>query len=96
MTVYRAEPSPTKRGTIAALLKALHAPEWAAPNLDGLADVLRDLSWLPEEPIDLHWHIHPDLDNEIQSMVHAVLEAAEREAKSSKRPIRFATGNQEP
>jgi len=40
-----------KRTAIAALYRQVGAPDWAAPNLDGLADVLRDLSWLPAGPV---------------------------------------------
>jgi len=36
-----------RRAAIAALYRQVSAPDWAAPNLDALADVLRDLSWLP-------------------------------------------------
>ena len=44
--------------TIAAIYAQVRAPLWAARNLDGLADVLRDLSWLPEGPVELRL---PDL-----------------------------------
>jgi hypothetical protein len=40
-----------KAAAIRAVYAAVHAPSWAAPNLDGLADVLRDLSWLPSGPV---------------------------------------------
>jgi hypothetical protein len=40
-----------KRTVIAALYRQVGAPDWAAPNLDALADVLRDLSWLPPGPL---------------------------------------------
>ena len=36
---------------IADVYRQVAAPDWARPNLDGLADVLRDLSWLPEGPV---------------------------------------------
>ena len=41
----------TKQDAIAAIYAQVSAPDWAAPNLDGLTDVLRDLSWLPEGPV---------------------------------------------
>ena len=41
------EESSTKADAIRAIYRAVDAPDWAAPNLDALADVLRDLSWLP-------------------------------------------------
>ena len=43
---------------IAAIYAQVRAPVWAARNLDGLADVLRDLSWLPDGPVELRL---PDL-----------------------------------
>jgi hypothetical protein len=42
------------RAAIRELYTQVQAPEWAAPNLDALADVLRDLSWLPLGPVDLN------------------------------------------
>ena len=45
----------TKAEAIQAIYRAVEAPAWAAPNLDGLADVLRDLSWLPAGPVLLRW-----------------------------------------
>ncbi|WAX56416.1 barstar family protein [Jatrophihabitans cynanchi] len=40
-----------KRAAITAIYRQVRAPDWAAPNLDALADVLRDLSWLPAGPV---------------------------------------------
>lgn len=40
-------PASTKQDAIRAIYAAVQAPDWAAPNLDALIDVLRDLSWLP-------------------------------------------------
>jgi Barstar (barnase inhibitor) len=45
----------SKREAIAEFYRAVEAPSWAAPNLDGLADVLNDLSWLPTGEITLAW-----------------------------------------
>jgi hypothetical protein len=42
-----------RHDAIRAVYAAVRAPSWAAANLDGLADVLRDLSWLPEGPVPL-------------------------------------------
>jgi hypothetical protein len=44
-----------KEDAIRAIYAAVSAPEWAAPNLDGLIDVLRDLSWLPPGPVELRF-----------------------------------------
>jgi Barstar (barnase inhibitor) len=38
---------------IADIYAQLGAPDWAAYNLDALADVLRDLSWLPDGPVEV-------------------------------------------
>lgn len=38
---------------IAAVYAQVGAPDWAAHNLDALADVLRDLSWLPDGPVEI-------------------------------------------
>ena len=49
---------PERDETIAAIYAQLDVPTWAARNLDALADVLRDLSWLPAGPVQLRL---PDL-----------------------------------
>jgi hypothetical protein len=43
----------TLRNAIRAIYDQVAAPEWAALNLDALADILRDLSWLPEGTVAL-------------------------------------------
>jgi hypothetical protein len=91
MTVYRAEASPTKRGTIEAILRALQAPEWAAPNLDALADVLRDLSWLPQGPAELHWQVSSALPSDTKSAITDVLSTAQRQTAAGPRPFRLTT-----
>ncbi len=40
-----------KRDAIRSIYDQVDAPDWAATNLDALADVLRDLSWLPPGPV---------------------------------------------
>jgi hypothetical protein len=40
-----------KRALLAALGKALRFPAWYGQNWDGLADCLRDLSWLEPGPL---------------------------------------------
>ncbi|WP_375501650.1 hypothetical protein [uncultured Jatrophihabitans sp.] len=44
----------TLRDAVGDIYLQVQAPAWAAPNLDGLADVLRDLSWLPPGPVPVH------------------------------------------
>lgn len=45
----------SKQDVIAAIYRAVDAPSYAATNLDALADILGDLSWLPGGPITLAW-----------------------------------------
>jgi hypothetical protein len=78
-----------KADAIGAIYEQVDAPEWAAPNLDGLADVLRDLSWLPERPVLITL---PDLsrlpDDERAALLHVLAEAA-AESIDSSRPVRI-------
>lgn len=67
---------------IRAVYAQVHAPAWAAPNLDGLLDVLRDLSWLPEGEIVL--------DRPADPQVVAVLRQAEADTADGPRPVRLA------
>jgi hypothetical protein len=78
-----------KADAIRTIYGQVGAPEWAAPNLDGLADVLRDLSWLPERPVHLTL---PDLrglpDDERAALLHVLAEAV-TESIASARPVRI-------
>ncbi len=76
----RVEAARTKAGVIRALYRAVAAPDWAAPNLDALADVLRDLSWLPPGPVVLAWP-EPDL-RDGERIVDVVREVAVDSADS--------------
>ena len=69
----------TSRDAIRAVYAQVRAPEWAAPNLDGLLDVLRDLSWLPEGPVVL--------DVPSDDRVRSVLRQAADETAAGSRPI---------
>ena len=71
----------TKADVIRAIYRAVAAPAWAAPNLDGLADVLRDLSWLPPGPVVLIW---PDPGD--KAIVDVVRRTA-AESGTSDRPL---------
>ncbi len=66
---------------IRAVYAQLRAPAWAAANLDGLADVLRDLSWLPEGPVVV--------DVPADERVEAVLRRAVDETAAGPRPLRL-------
>jgi Barstar (barnase inhibitor) len=87
MTVYRVPAAATKRDAIRAIYAAVQAPRWASPNLDGLADVLRDLSWLPPEPVTLDWATSPELPSADREAIGRVLRAATRETEDSPRPV---------
>jgi hypothetical protein len=60
------------------------APPWVTANLDALADVLRDLSWLPEGPVQL---IVPELADAEGSALRAVLWQLAEETADGRRPI---------
>jgi hypothetical protein len=66
---------------IRAIYRQVDAPEWAAANLDALADVLRDLSWLPEGPVELSVAEAP-------WDVIRVLRQVEDDTAASVRPVR--------
>jgi hypothetical protein len=69
---------------ILAIYLQVGAPEWAAANLDALADVLRDLSWLPDGPI----HIAvPELAEPDATQLRAVLWQVAGETADGPRPI---------
>ncbi len=81
------EPRPSKRETIEAIYAAVGAPAWAAPNLDALADVLRDLSWRPDGPIELDWQIDPELPEADTTAIADVLAAAVGESVGGAHPL---------
>ncbi len=74
---------------IGTIYRQVRAPEWAARNLDALADVLRDLSWLPDGPVDVDV---PDLTvlGEIDAVrLDSVVLAAATESAEGPRPVRL-------
>ncbi len=88
MTERYVAPAATKRDAIRAIYAAVNAPDWAAPNLDGLIDVLRDLSWLPPGPVVLHWT--PDrLPAADERAVVEALTIAQDETAPTDRPVRL-------
>lgn len=72
------------RQAIEAIYAQVGAPGWAAPNLDALADVLRDLSWLPEGTVTIRV---PDTEN---PRVLAVVQRAVVESVGAPRPVRLS------
>jgi hypothetical protein len=69
------------RAAIAAIYVQVGAPDWAATNLDGLADVLRDLSWRGPGPVEVEV-------GEAPPEVLAVVERAAAETAGRARPVR--------
>jgi hypothetical protein len=80
----------TKPDAIGAVYRQVHAPDWAAANLDGLADILRDLSWLPAGPVEIRTPVVSDPEE--QRSLDAVLARAADESAGSARPIRLIRG----
>jgi hypothetical protein len=77
----------SKREAIAAFYRAVEAPSWAAPNLDGLADVLGDLSWLPAGRITLAWVDRGTVPDEPRRQITRVLEDASAESVRTPHPL---------
>lgn len=69
---------------IAAIYLQIGAPDWAAANLDALADVLRDLSWMPAGPIQL---TVPELAEPEAAQLRAVLWQVAAETAGGPRPV---------
>lgn len=69
---------------IESIYAQVEAPDWAAPNLDALADVLRDLSWLPEGTVALRV---PDVTGEDYVRLAAVLLQVVDETADGPRPV---------
>ncbi|SDJ06576.1 Barstar (barnase inhibitor) [Frankineae bacterium MT45] len=84
-------PAGGKSETITAIYQAVEAPSWARPNLDALADVLRDLSWLPEGPLELRWSISPDLAEADRVAIASVLAQSSQQSADSPRPFTVHT-----
>jgi hypothetical protein len=75
------------RAAISAVYAQVDAPDWAAVNLDGLADVLRDLSWLPEGTVVIDV---PDVTGTDYGRLLAVLTAVMDETAGGPRPVVLA------
>jgi RNAse (barnase) inhibitor barstar len=79
----------TLREAIAAIYAQVTAPDWARPNLDGLADVLRDLSWLPVGEVALQLPDTEGMSDEAAGRLIVVLLRAETETEGTSRPVRL-------
>jgi len=80
----------SRRAAIESIYASVRPPEYAAANLDALADVLRDLSWLPEGPVVIDFRPDPELSEEDRAAIAAVLRHAVTETARSPRPVRLA------
>ena len=76
-----------RHDAIREIYSAVRAPAWAAPNLDGLADVLRDLSWLPTGPVTVRWRPPPELPPGDRDPIADVLRRAIAETAETARPV---------
>jgi hypothetical protein len=81
---------------VTALLEAIvdvyrqvSAPTWAAANLDALADVLRDLSWLPVGPVAVS--VPGGMADGDATRLREVLADIARETTGRARPVRVTT-----
>ena len=74
---------------INAIYRQVDAPSWAAPNLDALADVLRDLSWLPAGPVELELPPLDDLDEADRRALLLTVARAVDDSVESARPVRI-------
>jgi hypothetical protein len=79
----------TLREAIRAVYAQVDAPDWARPNLDALADVLRDLSWLPEGEVPLQLPDTGGMSEEAAGRLIVVLLRAEAETAGRARPVRL-------
>ncbi len=77
---------------IADVYVQVRAPAWAAPNADGLVDVLRDLSWMPAGPVTVRVPLRFALDGSDLSHLIKVLMTAEADTAHGPHPVRVIVG----
>jgi hypothetical protein len=75
----------TAAEAIAEIYRQVSAPRWAATNRDALADMLRDLSWLPPGPVTVQ--VSPAM----QALLGEVLHAVQQETAGTARPVRVVS-----
>ena len=76
-----------RRSAIQEIYAMVRAPAWASPNLDGLADVLRDLSWLPVGPVTLNWQPPTELPAADRAEIADVLRRVVADTAATARPV---------
>jgi hypothetical protein len=89
-------PRPRQAGSlhdaIADVYVQVRAPTWAAPNADGLVDVLRDLSWMPAGPVTIRVPLRFALGGSDLSHLIKVLMTAEADTAHGPHPVRVSVG----
>lgn len=81
-----------QQAAIWEIYQQVHAPEWVSVNLDGLVDVMRDLSWLPEGPLTLRIPDLRELDAPERAHFLNVLWMINIETSDGPRPVRWLFG----
>ena len=69
------------------IYRQVDAPRWSARNLDALADVLRDLSWLPPGEVDVR--VPGELDAIDADRLQEALGAVAAETAGRARAVRI-------
>ena len=72
---------------IADVYVQVRAPSWAAPNADGLVDVLRDLSWMPAGPVTIRVPLRFAMGDSELSHLIKVLMTAEADTAHGPHPV---------
>lgn len=76
-----------KTDAIAAFYRAVDAPAYAASNLDALADIMRDLAWLPGGHVRLAWLGSERLPDPDRAAILDVLRAVAEESAGGLHPL---------
>lgn len=86
------ETSEGVRAAIGDIYQQVNAPDWASANLDGLTDVLRDLSWLPEGEVRLSVPPVYGVEDVERAWFLGILWQVADETASGPRPITWLIG----
>lgn len=84
------------RAAIREIYRQVSAPQWAATNLDGLRDVLRDLSWLPPGPVRVAVPDLTKLAHHDRTALLGVIREAVADSADSPYPLRADHGPDQP
>lgn len=72
---------------LGAIYTQVRAPAWAARNVDALADVLRDLSWLPDGAVELSLPDLSELSSRDSALLRQALDDLVRETADGRHPL---------